>query len=208
MNTTKKHHETIPIEDLSFDEFDETNTPHPQPTDFDNVVEAALSRRDFLGGVIGFGVANFIMTASAFAKNSQNIFNFKAVPTNTFDTITLPEGFEWYVVAKWGDPLWSDTPDLDEQTGGTAKSQNKAFGDNNDGMSLFEQNGKHILVVNNEYINKRYLFPTQKKHRPQSANDALKSKAAHGLSIVEVKQDEKDQWAIVKDSPLNQARDS
>jgi len=203
MNTTIIQRETIPTQNLSFDEFDETNTPHPQPTNFDNVVEAALSRRDFLGGVIGFGLANFIMTTSAYAKDSQNIFNFKAVPTNTFDTITLPEGFEWHVVAKWGDPLWSGTPQLDEQTGGTAKSQSKAFGDNNDGMSLFKQNGKHLLVVNNEYINKRYLFPTQKKHRPQSEDDVLKSKAAHGLSIAQIQQNDQGQWAIVKDSPLN-----
>ena len=42
-------------DDLSFDEHDELINPRAEETDFDRVVESALSRRGFLGGVLAFG---------------------------------------------------------------------------------------------------------------------------------------------------------
>ena len=40
---------------LTFDEFDEMVNPRPEECDFDRIVESALSRRGFLGGVMAFG---------------------------------------------------------------------------------------------------------------------------------------------------------
>ena len=40
--------------DLSWDEFDERRDPRPAATAFDAVVDRALSRRGFLGGVLAF----------------------------------------------------------------------------------------------------------------------------------------------------------
>ena len=40
---------------LSADEWDEANFPRPAETEFDRVVERALSRRGFLGGVVALG---------------------------------------------------------------------------------------------------------------------------------------------------------
>ena len=45
----------IETEGLSFDEFDEVVNPRPEETDFDRIVEAAIDRRGFLGGVLAFG---------------------------------------------------------------------------------------------------------------------------------------------------------
>lgn len=44
-----------PNDDLSWDEFDELRDPRPAENDFDRVVEAAISRRGFLSGVLAFG---------------------------------------------------------------------------------------------------------------------------------------------------------
>ena len=42
---------------LSWDEWDELHNPPPAETEFDRVVESALSRRGFLGGVLAIGSA-------------------------------------------------------------------------------------------------------------------------------------------------------
>ena len=55
----------IAFEELSFDEFDEVDNPRPETSDFDNVVEEALSRRGFLGGVLSFGTGAFLVGTAA-----------------------------------------------------------------------------------------------------------------------------------------------
>ena len=47
--------------DLSFDEFDEVLNPGPEVTEFQEVVETAVSRRGFLSGGIAFGAAAFVL---------------------------------------------------------------------------------------------------------------------------------------------------
>ena len=42
------------IVDLSWDDFDEMRDPRPAQTDFDAVVERAISRRGFLGGALAW----------------------------------------------------------------------------------------------------------------------------------------------------------
>ncbi len=43
------------LEELSFDDFDETISPPPAETEFENIIEKALTRRDLMGGVISLG---------------------------------------------------------------------------------------------------------------------------------------------------------
>jgi len=45
----------IDTSELSWDEWDELQRPTPDTTDFDKVVEAAISRRGFLSGLLAFG---------------------------------------------------------------------------------------------------------------------------------------------------------
>ena len=102
----------------------------------------------------------------------------------------------------WGDPLWTASQQLDEQTGGTASSQEMAVGDNNDGMYLFTHQGRSILAFNNEYANRPTLFGNRDDDRPETDDDVRKGMAAHGVTICEISQ-KKDKWSIVKDSPFN-----
>ena len=125
-------------EHLSFDEFDEINNPRPEHTDFDAIVEEAVSRRGFLGGVLAFGTASFLMGTSALTSTparANGRFGFEAIPANSSDTITVPKGYKWEPLVRWGDPLWSKGVEFDQVTRGTGESQELAFGDNNDGMS-------------------------------------------------------------------------
>ena len=192
-------------DDLSFDEFDELNNPPVAETDFDRVIDRAVSRRGFLGGAIAFGTTAFVMGSTALTPTPAKAggrLGFKQIAANSLDTITVPEGYSWQIAAQWGEPMWSDAADFDQATRGTAASQLRAFGDNNDGMAMFAHNGRQILAVNNEYTNRAIMYGNRASKLPENADDVNKGKAAHGISIVEMQQ-ANGKWAIVKDSPYN-----
>jgi secreted PhoX family phosphatase len=195
---------TLPTEQ-SFDEFDEINYPRPEISDFEKVVDRAMSRRALLGRGLGLGAAAFVMGTTALTPmtaRADGRFGFTPVPANTLDTVTVPDGYSWHIVAKWGDPLWSDAADFDEATTGTGATQERQFGDNNDGMSLFVDGGRTILAVNNEYTNRSIMYHARETKLPENADDVRKGKAAHGVSVVEVARND-GVWGIVKDSHYN-----
>ena len=176
------------------------------PTDFDFIKETVLSRRSFLGKGVGLGIGAFVMGSTslqpvtAFAKTSR--LGFDAIPANGADTITVPHGYTWQVVTRWGDPIWSKGQDFDDVSRGTGASQELAMGDNNDGMALFHREGRNILAVNNEYVNRGIFHGNRSSGKAETADDVRKSKAAHGVTITEIREIE-DRWEVVKDSPFN-----
>ena len=178
----------------------------PVKTDFEAIAEKFLSRRDFLGRSASFGAAAFVVGAGTLAPARVEAagpwLDFEAVKANRLDTVTVPKGFGWHVVASWGDPLWSKGAPFDPRTRGTGASQALAFGDNNDGMSYFTRDGKSILAVNNESANRRIIHGNRRSGRPETADDVQKSKAAHGVSIFEIER-KGGRWSVVKDSPYN-----
>ncbi len=193
-------------EKLSFDGHDEIINPPPDTCDFDRVIESALNRRGFLGGVIQFGVGSFIASSvpliGSAARASGDRFGFRQVEANTQDTITVPEGFEWYPLVLWGDPLWSDGAAFDEATRGSAASQARAFGDNNDGMEVFTRGGRVVIAVNNEYTTGKIIWGNRSRIESVTRDDREKAMMAHGLSLVEIVHKDRS-WRVVKDSPFN-----
>ena len=194
-------------EDLSFDEFDEVHYPRPLETDFGRLVEKEISRRGFLGAGIAFGAAAFVTTAGVLrpstARAAGDMFGFEAIPTNGLDTVTVPPGYNWHVVARWGDPMWSNSIEFDHMTRGTGESQELSFGDNNDGMWLYnDAEGRSVLAVNNEYVNRKIIYGGSGSGSPENADDVRKGKAGHGVSVVEIAEND-GKWSIVVDSPYN-----
>ncbi|MEC7655965.1 MAG: alkaline phosphatase PhoX, partial [Pseudomonadota bacterium] len=102
---------------------------------FTKLAELALTRREALMSTAALiiGTAKFLPSQGLAAGRHD----FTAVAANTLDTVTVPKGFSWHVVASWGDPLWSDGEAFDHESRGTGASQERAIGDNNDGMELF-----------------------------------------------------------------------
>ena len=198
-----KHHDEI-----SFNEWDEQQNPRSaKETDFSRLV----SRRALLGGGALMGAAAFVLGARGLTPAAHAVSNsiamgngakFAPIAANSLDTITLPEGYRWNVVAQWGDPLFSNQPEFDHATRGTAASQAVAFGDNNDGMDLFEIDGKTVMVVNNEYTNRGVMFGYNASGLPETIEDVNKGKMAHGVTIMEIAESN-GRWSIVKDSPFN-----
>lgn len=195
---------------LSWDEWDELHNPRPAVSDFDRVVETALSRRGFLGGVLAFGSGAAAMGLGTLAGSSpakaemapSSRFAFKPIAAQTDLTVHVPEGYEWKVLASWGQPLFSDVPELDHATGGTAASQERAFGENTDGMELFNIGGHEVIAVNHEYANPEINLPQNQDGVPASAEDVLKLQNAQGVAVMEVREGENG-WEIALDSPFN-----
>ncbi len=189
--------------EVNFDDFDEMIAPKPEDNDFDAVVEAALSRRGFLGGVLAVGgftaLAGGLLPNTARAEGTR--FTFEAIGASTEDKITVPDGFKSEVVVRWGDPLFSDAPEFDPTTRGTAETQARAFGDNTDGMEIFSYQGKTLLAVNNEYTNRSIIWGNRGDSGPNE-DDIQKGMNAHGVTIAELAQGENG-WQLVKDSPFN-----
>jgi len=174
-------------------------------TGFARVLARAVRRRDFLGGAVSVGAAAFVLGAGGFVRGAHAdapVFDFAPVPANTLDTVTVPRGYAWRVVMAWGDPMWSAGAPFDPSTRGNAESQALAFGDNNDGMEFFSMQGRHVLCVNNEYVNKSVMFGNRAGALPENADDVRKGMSGHGVSIVELTAGERG-WAIRKDAPAN-----
>jgi hypothetical protein len=195
------------INKISWDELDELRRPTPETTDFDRVVEAAVSRRGFLSGLVAFGSGAAVMGSgmlkgsTALAQDASR-FAFSPIAAQTDFTVHVPEGYEWKTVASWGDPLFSDAPAFDPQTGTTVKGQARAFGENTDGMELFSIDGREVIAVNHEYANLDINLPQNDEGAPVSEADVRKIQDAQGVAVFEVAEGENG-WEIVVDSPYN-----
>lgn len=200
--------------DLSWDEWDELQNPPPAETDFDRIVEAALSRRGFLGGVLAFGsaaaalgtlgtAANLMSSTSVQAQEAAaSRFAFKPIPIATDATVHVPEGYVWKPLAKWGQPLFSNVPDVDAAKGVSLENSDKVFGENTDGMELFLVGDRQVIAVNHEYVNPEINLPHTEKGVPASADDVKILQNLQGVTVMEVAEGENG-WDIVLDSPFN-----
>ncbi len=198
--------------DLSWDDWDELNDPRPDVSDFDAVVEEAISRRGFLGGVLAFGSGAAVMgtgsllsTTSAEAATMSR-FAFTPIGIQTDSTVHVPEGYSWKSVAKWGQPLFSDAPEFDHSTGGDVVSSARVFGENTDGMELFSVGKHQVIAVNHEYVNTKTNLPNNEGGVPTSADDVRKLQNLQGVTVMEVAEGD-DGWDIVVDSPFNRRID-
>ncbi len=107
---------------MSPDDWDEMNFPRPETQGFDAVVEAAISRRGFMGGTLAFGsgaavMGTSILSGEAAMAGQADRFAFDQLPIQTDGTVHVPEGYTWDVLVRWGDPLFSDAPAFDAEMG-------------------------------------------------------------------------------------------
>jgi len=194
---------------MSADEWDELNFPRPEEIEFDRIVERAISRRGFLGGVLAFGSGAAAMGsglpigASAKARAAASRFAFEPLPIHTDGTVHVPEGYSWKVLVRWGDPIFEGVEGaFDHMTGGSVAASDKVFGENTDGMESFRYRGRQLLAVNHEYTNRRTNLPQADNGTPRDTDDVLKLQNLQGVSVIEIAEDGNG-WSVVKDSPFN-----
>ncbi len=185
---------------------------------FQQVVERVVSRRGFLKSGLGLSAAAFLaspITANAMADRLpfglpssgavKGGIGFTAVPASTGDTIVVPPGYRAQVFARWGDPLYADSPAWKPDGTNTGAEQARQIGDNHDGMRFFPLNGNSsregLLVINHEYTNYEYLFGAEFME-PWTAAKVLKAQSAHGISVLHVRQ-HRNKWEVVVGSRYN-----
>ncbi len=193
------------IDDISFDDHDEIINPRPEETEFDAIVEQAISRRGFLNGVLVMGSAAALGATTALTTTGADAadrFGFDAVAASTEDTVVVPSGFKWETVVRWGDPIFPGAPEFDGATRGSAASQETAYGDNTDGMAVFSDGDKQLLVCNNEYTNRKIIWGNRPDGKWETDDDVKKGMMAHGVTVVEIAQNG-GKWGIVQDSAMN-----
>lgn len=202
-------------EPMNWDAFDERRRPAPETVDFDRVVEAAMSRRGFLRSVVvlgsgaaAMGLGTFMSSTSAKAQAAATSrFGFTPIPTATDGTIHVPEGYSWKVVAAWGDPLFSDAPAFDHDNyGHPVEASSRVFGENTDGMELFNIDGRQIIAINHEYANIGVNIPSDETEIALNSEDVLKLQGIQGVTVMEVAEGA-DGFAVVVDSPFNRRID-
>ncbi len=192
---------------LSADDWDDLHFPRPAAQDFDRVVDTAMSRRGFLGGVLVFGSGAAALGAGAVRgsttlKRPARGFPFDPVPSATDGTVHVPDGHDWQVLIRWGDPLFSDAEGYDVADGGPAEKSDLVFGENTDGMEAFFFRGHQLIAVNHEYPNLRVNLPAAQGGAPANAQDVRKLQNIQGVTVMEIAQSP-DGWSVVRDSPFN-----
>ncbi|MBL8561622.1 MAG: PhoX family phosphatase [Gemmobacter sp.] len=189
---------------FSFDEFDEARSARPETTDFDRIVAKGLSRRGFLTGLVALGSAASVMGAlkGSAAHAATSRFAFKPIPVATDGTVHVPEGYEWKPVARWGDALFSDAPAYDAAKGVPSQGADRVFGENTDGMELFNIGGHQVIAVNHEYVNPEINLPKEQEEKVKSEADVRLLQNLQGVTVMEVAETPEG-WAIVQDSPFN-----
>ena len=192
---------------LSWDEWDELHFPRPERSQFDDVVDIALSRRGFLGGVLAIGSGAAAMgtllssTSAHAAGHAASRFAFTPIAIQTGGTVQVPEGYQWSVLIRYGDPLFSDAPEFSHGETLPADGADRVFGENTDGMHLFEIDGHEVIAVNSEYVNIDVnLIGTAGE--VQTADDVKVLQKLQGVTVMEVAR-EAGGWQVVVDSPFN-----
>jgi secreted PhoX family phosphatase len=186
---------------------------------FRDIASATMSRR----AALGFGAAGALAVVLGSAVTSPDSANaaglskaakegfgksklqFTAIPSidASVDAVTVPEGFTWRPVIRWGDPIFNDAPEFDLHNQ-TAAAQEKQFGYNNDYTDILEIPGskgrRAVLFANHEYTNENIMFPATMPADQMRAVGA----AAHGLSVVELERQNKNKpWSYVKGAERN-----
>ncbi len=189
--------------DLSADAWDEMNDPRPAESDFDRVVDAALSRRGFLSGLVAFGSGASVMGGLPGRGRAQGSsrFAFTPIASATDHTVQVPQGYTWDILVRWGDPLFPDAPALDQATGGDAGSALRVFGEATDGMESFVVDGRQLIAVNHEFANRRVNLPDASGGIPRDAADVRKLQKLQGVTVMEIAADS-GRWQVVQGSPF------
>lgn len=182
----------------------ECNTSGNQ--DFRSIASAVFSRRALFGlgaaaGVaVAVGVGRDIPLSAPGAAGVSGVgvssgkpgragLSFRPiapVPAE-IDAMTVPSGYTWKPIIRWGDPLFPATPTFDI-TAQTPEAQAQQFGYNSDYLDIVaDPSGKTgVLVNNHEYVNPQLMFPpTADAAELRRRGDIYK--AAQGMSVVDIR---------------------
>lgn len=141
--------------------------------------------------------------AASTGRAGGSLLPFHSLPVSTQDKVSLPEGYQCNLLFAWGDPV-SNGPRARADASDSAAAQMQQAGMHHDGMHFFpfsvagKASSKHgLLCINHEYTDDGLLHTDGMQN--WSAEKVAKSKAATGVSVIEVKRQEAG-WQIIRPS--------
>lgn len=173
---------------------------------------SSLSRRAFVQVLSGTACATAWALRPAVAESTElpsgdtlRLFDFSSVPTSMKDTVVVADGYVAEVLYRWGDPVDGVGPQFLPDASNSATDQERQAGMGHDGMEYFEIEGANpnregLLAINHEYTDQVLLFSDglgPYPEQPMSEEKIRKSIASHGVSIIQVRQQENGSWAVV-----------
>ena len=190
---------------------------------FGDVVAATVSRRGLLKGagavLVLAGVPSVLAPPPASAgprarsTNSGTGLTFAPIPPTdgAYDDVVVPDGYDWELLIRWGDPVEPHAPAWD-YANQTAAAQAKQFGYNCDYIGFLATghgNGvarsrRGLLVVNHEYTEPDRMFPGYTAGAPTKEQVDIEL-AAHGMSVLDITRDKgnKGAYAVLRGSRYN-----
>ncbi|CAN5863279.1 PhoX family protein [soil metagenome] len=192
---------------------------HSANETFADVVARTVSRRSLLKGGLGAAiVVSGVLsstervlaapgTNAADGRNGSETLGFTPIAPSTADDVEVPEGYDWDIIASWGDPIIAGAPAFDFHSQ-TASKQALQFGYNCDWTALFppRRNGPRteagLLWVNHEYTDPGLMFPDYVEGAPTKEQVDIEL-AAHGGSVLKVNRERGQSSALL---PRPQAR--
>ena len=196
---------------------DACSRPAPNTTDttyFRDIAAKALSRRALLGtgaataGMAvfapGLGSAAAASPAPSLPPNRPSRLRFTPIDpvATTVDDVTVPSGYTWDPLIRWGDPILAGAPVFDVENQ-SSDSQSGQFGYNNDYLCILETNARGtrgLMVSNHEYTNEAIMFP------PGTDPETVirTAWAAHGMSVVKLRRRRRGgRWKYVQGAWVN-----
>ena len=163
-----------------------------------DLLQRAIARRSLLGGagagsaalVLG-GLGNPAAAGAAPGRAGVGALTFQPVAPNVRDNVTVPVGYDYDLLAGWGDPVEQGAAPFDVYDQSPA-AQAKQFGYNCDYVSVLPipgSPGRFSLVVNHEYTDEELMFPTGVYSDNEVRRVAM---MAIGMSVVEIERGARD----------------
>jgi uncharacterized protein len=182
-----------------------------------DVLRRALTRRAMLDGGLAATAAMVLDLAACGGPGARSTGadavpadlssepTFAPVAPNRRDGVTVPPGYEYGVIIRWGDRVLPEAPEFDvlEQTPAAQAGQ---FGYNCDYVAVLPLAGRSdraLMVVNHEFTDEELMFPVGRYGDETVKRVAMQ---AYGMSMVEItRSDHEGRWRRVppEDARLN-----
>ena len=169
------------------------------------VVDRGISRRSFLSwgsGALSLSVFAPLVQGCSSDSETMPRLGFSTVPVSISDTVTLPPEYQYQVVYAWGDPINGTAPVFKQDGSNTAAEQALQSGMHHDGGHFFSlpdwksnSSTSGLWAVNHEYVDAGLLVGPPATW--SSLEGVAKSKAAHGVSVVQMDKQPDGKWKVV-----------
>lgn len=174
----------------------------------DSLTAVDFRRRQFVAASLAGGLGALALPLPALSavagRASRPAIGFQPVSISTSDQVSVPAGYRTQLLYAWGDPV-ADAAAGRADAGDGADAQLHQAGMHHDGMHFFPfvEKGRlssthGLMCINHEYTDEGLLHSDGMAN--WSAAKVDKSKAAHGVSVIEVRHDKKSGWQVVRPS--------